>query len=561
MKLTKIKVEDFKRVKCAELDLADLNILVGSNGSGKSSIIQAIHLGCCVIRQVDWVGASSSTVGADRLDYLPTDSYPSLGHNATWGNNSGSNCSKLEMTFQQGAEPAVAASCQLRSARNAGISIRGSIPVLLSDKLRNKRKFFSAYIPGISGIPNKEEKRSEKVILKACSYGDSNIFLRNALHLISERDKNKSNGDKKDITQIEDWISEIAERVTISVNHTDTQDLVIRCNVRVGTDGDSRPIELIGTGYLQLIQIFCYILLFSPGVLLIDEPDIHLHPSVQERLVKVLAHVAAVRQFKILMTTHSPFIVRGAPVDANVYWVNKGRIESANRSQVELALGWGAFGKKVIVISEDQNTGFLKRIIAQWPGLDRSITFLPGRGYKSVTTPAQAEEMSVALGGRYKIMIHRDRDSLTDQEVADIQAKYAARGVTIWFSELSDIEGFFCKPDFIQSFLGCSENDALQYLETILISKAIPIFEQFSAQRRAHNEELYPTGGSPSNTDVWTTFQARPLRGAKGKFIFKQLKDTIPANAFREELILKHQLNVELAPDLRQLLEQLVAST
>jgi energy-coupling factor transporter ATP-binding protein EcfA2 len=558
MKLTKIKVENFKRVERAEFDLAGLNILVGSNGSGKSSIIQAIHLGCCVIRQVDGVGASSSTVGTDRLDYLPTDSYPSLGHKSTWGNNAGSNCSKLEMTFQQDAEPPVTASCELRSARNAGISIRGSIPNSLSDKLRNKRKFFSAYIPGISGIPNKEEKRSEKVILKACSYGDSNIFLRNALHLLSERDKNKPNGAKKDITQIEDWTAEIGDRISIDVRHTDAQDLVIRCDVRVGGTGASRPIELLGTGYLQLIQIFCYILLFDPGVLLIDEPDIHLHPSVQERLVKVLARVADERQFKILMTTHSPFVVRGAPADANVCWVNDGKIEVANRSQVELALGWGAFGKKVILISEDQHTDFLKWIIAQWPGIDRAVTFLPGRGFKSVTTPDQAAEMSEALGGRYKILIHRDRDSLTDQEVAHIQARYEAKGVFIWFPELSDVEGYFCKPAFIQSLLGCLEPEATQYIENILTGQAFSISEQFAAQRAAHNQELHAAGGSPVNADVWAAFQGRPLRGAKGKFVFRQLKN-IPGNAFREESILKHKPNVELAIDLKLLLEQIVA--
>ena len=61
-------------------------------------------------------------------------------------------------------------------------------------------KFFSAYIPGISGIPNKEEKKSKKVILKACSYGDSNIILRNVLLLLK-------NANPDNITQIEDWIS------------------------------------------------------------------------------------------------------------------------------------------------------------------------------------------------------------------------------------------------------------------------------------------------------------------------------------------------------------------
>ena len=90
MKLTKLKVEDFKRVKSVEIDLADVNILVGGNGSGKSSIIQAIHLACCVMRQVERVEkGKTSTVGIDELDYLPSNNYKLLGHKTVWGNKAG----------------------------------------------------------------------------------------------------------------------------------------------------------------------------------------------------------------------------------------------------------------------------------------------------------------------------------------------------------------------------------------------------------------------------------------------------------------------------------------
>ena len=69
MRLTKIKIDSFKRVKSVEFDLADVNILVGVNGSGKSSIIQAIHLACCVMRQADRVEkGGTSTVGIEELE-------------------------------------------------------------------------------------------------------------------------------------------------------------------------------------------------------------------------------------------------------------------------------------------------------------------------------------------------------------------------------------------------------------------------------------------------------------------------------------------------------------
>lgn len=545
MKLTKLRIDGFKRVQSVELDLADVNILVGANGSGKSSIIQAIHLACCVMRQAESVqGGRTTTVGIEELDYLPTNDYKLLGHNAPWGNREGSTCSKARLTFVRDEEQFIAY-CELRSARNAGISITGNIPSQLLELLRSrKKKFFSAYIPGISGIPNKEEKKSKKVILKACSYGDSNIILRNVLLLLKDR-----------LSFIEGWISQIIGPITIQVEHDNENDLTIECNVTM--NGHSRPLELIGTGYLQLIQIFTYILLFEPGILLIDEPDIHLHPTVQEKLVKVLARVANEKNLRILMTTHSPFIVRGCPPSSKVYWIKDGVIESENRREVELALGWGAFGKKIIIVSEDSETSLLKKIIAQWPELDKFITYYPGTGYTGIPTPEQASQIDEALGRKYKIFIHRDRDSLTDQEVTTLTQTYAEKVVFLWFPDLSDVEAYFCGSHFLQSFLGCSEEEANTYVDAVLTQQAA-INQQFNKQRAAHNEELYKTGGSPNNDDVWAAFQARPLKGAKGKFVFNQLKNGIPANAFRKEAILEHNIKYGIAPGLKNTLEELL---
>lgn len=552
MLLRNLEIKSFKKIKEVSIDLSEINILVGCNGSGKSSVLQAIHLACCVTRQVDRVELNkTSTIGIDDLDYLPTDDYKSLGHNSHWGNATGSSSSTVNLSFDMpGGEPAIS-SCTLRSARNAGISITGTVPGSLSSLLRQKRKFFSAYIPGISGIPNKEEKRARKVILKSCSYGDSNVILRNALLLLKLQTQNN-------IELIESWIDEIIGPIKITVNHNDEHDLFISCQIE--SNGTVRPLELVGTGYLQLIQIFTYILLFEPGILLIDEPDIHLHPTAQSKLVKVLAKVANERNLRILLSTHSPFIVRGAPASANIYWLNDGEVSSHNRQQVELALGWGAFGKKIILVSEDSNTSFLEKIVSQWPEIERNVAFYPGTGYSHIPTPAQAKVLFDTLGGAYKIVIHRDRDSLTDNEIEILKDKYSEVGAFLWFPKISDVEAYFCEPDFLINYVECSQEDAETYIEDILNQHSTPIREQFNKQRTAHNDEIYKhTGGSPGNDEVWEYFQSKQFKGAKGKFIFKQLKNKVPQNKFRESIILELVGLTDIALDLKQMLESILA--
>lgn len=545
--LDKIEVKKFKQIDSIKMDVADLNILVGSNGSGKSSILQALHLASCLMRQADRIRPSStSMVRVVDLDYLPSDQYWRLGHKADWGNVSTSPSSSVVFSFQDAGGATTSASLTIRSARNAGISVQGTLPDEIRGQFRGENTFFSGFIPGISGIPNVEAKNARRVVLKACSFGDSNVYLRNALNLLSS----------EQIAQIQGWLAPLLGEVTINVSFDDDKDLNISAEAEL--KGSTVPLELLGTGYLQLIQIFCYVLLFEPKILLIDEPDIHLHPTVQEALPSVLSEIAESQNLKIVLSTHSPFIVRGAPVASNVVWLDGGNIVSSNRSLVEMALGWGAFGKKIIVVTEDAKNDFLKKLIKQWPEIDRAVSVLPGRGYKQLLKKEEAEELRQALGGKFQILVHRDRDSLTDQEVADLIASYASEGVGLWLTEQSDLEAEFCAPAFISSLTGENVEQCQQWLSEVLSSNAQQISDQFASQRQAHNQEIYAQGGSPTNEQVWQMLQTKPLKGAKGKYVYKQLKNKIGQSRFSDQTVLSLENHCLLAPSLKTALQALL---
>jgi ABC-type cobalamin/Fe3+-siderophores transport system ATPase subunit len=548
MQLTSIKVEKFKRIDEIELELSDLNILVGSNGSGKSSILQALHLASCLMRQADRIRSNSTAmVRVNDLDYLPSDEYSRLGHGADWGNKATSPSSIVRFKFQDGGGDETTAICEMRSARNAGISVQGELPEQVRLQFRGPDTFFSGFIPGISGIPNVEQKNSKRVVLKACSFGDSNVYLRNALDLLSSNDLN----------QIEEWLKPLLGNIKLSIKFDQARDFNIHAEAEIG--GLSIPLELLGTGYLQLVQIFCYILLFNPKILLVDEPDIHLHPSVQEKLAESLLKIARAQNIKIIMTSHSPFIVRGAPAGSNVVWLSEGKKQTDNRNIVELALGWGAFGKKVIVVSEDAKNDLLKKLIRQWPEIENSVTVMPGRGYKNLLKKDEAEELRESLGGKFKILVHRDRDFLTDDEVQFLKDNYNSDGIRLWFTEQSDIESEFCDPTFLSSLTGHPMNVCETWLSDIQTQQKGPIKDQFLKQRASHNDEIHKTtGGSPLSDDVWNAFQARPLKGAKGKFIFNQLKNKVPGSAFSDEKVDAHSVYPERAASLKANLQDLL---
>ena len=499
------------------------------------------------MRQAGRIRSDGAMVSVSDLDYLPSDEYSRLGHRADWGNRSNSPSSKVSFRFRDDSATTTTAHLEMRSARNAGITVKGELPEPVRTQFRGDETFFSGFIPGISGIPNLEQKNSKRVVLKACSFGDSNVYLRNALNLLPPDELNL----------IQEWLKPLLGAIKLKVKFDDATDFNIQAEAEINRM--TIPLELLGTGYLQLIQIFCYILLFKPKILLVDEPDIHLHPSVQENLAHSLLKIARAQGIKIVMSTHSPFIVRGAPADTNVVWLSDGQIMAKDRTVVELALGWGAFGKKVIVVSEDKDNKLLKKLISQWPEIEQAVTVLPGRGYKHLPTIEGVQELRASLGDKFKVLVHRDRDSMTDDEVDKLKDAYASEGIRLWLPDHSDIESEFCDLEFLVALTKAPESTCKKWISAILRQNQKPIQDQFKSQRASHNRELHEEGGSPTNEDVWASFQGRPLKGAKGKLVFGQLKNKVPKDAFSETAIEEITDYPELAPSLKANLEDMLA--
>lgn len=70
------------------------------------------------------------------------------------------------------------------------------------------------------------------------------------------------------------------------------------------------PLDLASSTVSEMAPLVLYLkhIITKPGLLIIEEPEAHLHPHNQTVLVKFLARLVR-RGLKVLITTHSPFIV------------------------------------------------------------------------------------------------------------------------------------------------------------------------------------------------------------------------------------------------------------
>lgn len=100
------------------------------------------------------------------------------------------------------------------------------------------------------------------------------------------------------------------------------------------TGAESGP-EEISSGEAELISLGIEILAFSKecvegeaNLLLIDEPDVHLHPDLQDRLARFIVAVTADRPLSIILATHSTALLAGLADGTDVRLAFKRRGET-----------------------------------------------------------------------------------------------------------------------------------------------------------------------------------------------------------------------------------------
>jgi hypothetical protein len=364
-KLRSIRIQRFKRIVDASFDLEDLNVLVGGNNSGKSSIIQGLHFGialCQTIAMNDgWPRTTRSSVATSlspsQLVYSPAEDMYALGYGEKLQESPDQSIA-FDFTFDTGESCAV----QVRKGRNRNIVVAvENAPV--ARRLSSLEKPFSIFSPGLAGVAKREEFVSDGVLLRTLARGDANLVLRNILYRL---------WGTPVWQKFLDDIHEVFPDLRLDVSFNDKVDEWIEVRLGIGT-GEWVPLELAGTGVLQAIQILSYIHRFTPPIVVLDEPDSHLHPNNQRLLCALLRKLTDEGVTQVLLTTHSRHVVDAVGSPARFLWVRNGHVDVAGPDdEIGVLLDIGALdikeratqpGTRAVVFTEDEITKPLQLVL------------------------------------------------------------------------------------------------------------------------------------------------------------------------------------------------------
>ncbi len=130
---------------------------------------------------------------------------------------------------------------------------------------------------------------------------------------------------------------------------------------------------MVGTGLLQAIQLIAYVTMFEPKLLLLDEPDAHLHPSNQRLLAKTLELIVEETDTKVLLATHSRHLLDAfsETLEARLFWVKNGTATPQTTwSDIAVLMDLGALDNgerflagnyRYLIWTEDQDKKYLEK--------------------------------------------------------------------------------------------------------------------------------------------------------------------------------------------------------
>lgn len=448
---------------------------------------------------------TGSTLSLNDATYIPSPLYKNVGNHGIYGNFQAASRMDVELEATAPDGNLVKAKLWLKAARNEGLSVQVPSANQITSAIRDRSREFSAYIPGLAGIPLSEERRAESIVLRQAAAGDANTVLRNVLLLLKQAE-DKDASVHAPLTELTQRVSNAIRRTEFRISFDDKSDYRISVEFKTTGMADWRPLEVAGVGFLQTIQIFAYIVFFKPRMLLIDEPDSHLHPDAQGRLIREIASAADKHDCQVILTTHSPSVMRSLPDHTNVVWMKDGTKASDN-GDARQQMGWGLLDKELVLLTEDANTDMLRLLLSQWPMLERRIAIWPLSGCGNLPKGNVLSSLQ-SLFGNVRTLVHRDGDMMLEDEKTYWRDLWGLQANQAWVTKGADIESYFVNQEYCAAVVKDStENIQARIFETL--NDSISAADKDFRKKREDARALYPAGAAvPANIDVFEQLSA-----------------------------------------------------
>lgn len=316
--ITNLNINNFKLHKQTLLDIKGLTILTGMNGMGKSTVIQSLIL----LRQSFMMNDLDAGLN------LKGDLCDAGISGELACQSSDEHSLKIELKFSQQDDLMYVFNYPDNIMDTLLPSVKGNI---VDKNVLSKYSLFNEYFQYLSAFrfgPQKSYNRDTSLVVTKKQISKIMGQCEYAVHFLEQYKntdipvKELALTDKKDVTpdlrlivQVERWLRMISPNIKINIEQSG-EDFKLKYKFNREENTITEDITALNTGFGVTYVLPILIAILSAqkdAVILIENPEAHIHPKGQAILMELMAKAVA-NGIQIILESHSDHIINGSLV-------------------------------------------------------------------------------------------------------------------------------------------------------------------------------------------------------------------------------------------------------
>jgi predicted ATPase len=306
MKIENVKIKNFKSLRNIDISLGNITLLSGVNSCGKSSFIQTLLL---LKQNEDRIHMTRNPILNIKGNYLDLGNKRDILYQEAFDENISIEISSNTIN-----------SCINFNNKDLKI-VSENFPLLGTEKSFNLFNEDFQYIstdrvtPSITYGLSDENIKKNLIGIKG-EYTAHYLAVNSRKKLQIEALKHPNSKTEQLLENVSLWLGDISNGIEVKAKvYEELQSVNLTYNYSYGdtTTNDFTPLN-IGFGITYSLPIIVAILKSKPNdLLIIENPESHLHPSGQSKIAEICA-IAAENGVQIIIETHSDHFLNGLRV-------------------------------------------------------------------------------------------------------------------------------------------------------------------------------------------------------------------------------------------------------
>jgi hypothetical protein len=335
-----VTLRRFKRFTDVTFELPGHVVLAGPNNTGKTTVLQAIAAWDLALRvwqqrnDFQRHGIAYSKVPIARPDFAAV---PLRNFELLWNERQYKRQDPLEIAIQWDEQWTITMELIADTTEQIFVRPKGK----LDREILRDLRFQTVYVPPMTGLNTHEPVFTFIKQNELLGQGKPGEVIRNLLVEAHQSDK------------WEELTNCIKRLFNYELMPPNTSGANIIAEYTTSISGPRFDIASAGSGFQQVLMLLAFLYARPASVLLLDEPDAHLHVLLQDAIYSELRSVATRQNSQLIVSTHSEVIINSVEPEELCRLFNKPKILRTTDERAKLARSMGIITNTDIMLAEN----------------------------------------------------------------------------------------------------------------------------------------------------------------------------------------------------------------